>query len=93
MPLPECTSNDEGSNKSAPLVQQTFEVEPLRTPEQVRAFFETNGISMADWARARGFSVRLTRLVAAGKRRCLRGQSHQIAVELGMKRGVNPDCT
>lgn len=59
---------------------------PPRTPEQVRDYFEQSEESMADWARARGFSVVLTRMVAAGQRKCLRGQSRQIAVALGMKR-------
>ena len=36
-------------------------------------------------ARARGFSAELTRMVLLGKRKCLRGQSHQIAVALGIK--------
>lgn len=65
--------------------------EPLRTPEQVRSCFERSGISVADWARSQGFSLVLTRMVAAGKRKCLRGQSHQIAVALGMKRGDGVD--
>lgn len=60
---------------------------PLRTSEQVRALFNESGVPISDWARERGFSVVLTRMVIAGKRKCLRGQSHQIAVELGMKRG------
>lgn len=62
------------------------EVVPLRTPEQVRGYFAQSGVSIADWARARGFSVVLTRMVAAGQRKCLRGQSLQIAIALGMKR-------
>jgi gp16 family phage-associated protein len=53
----------------------------------VRAAFRENGIVIADWARERGFSVELTRMVLAGKRKCLRGQSHQIAIALGIKQG------
>lgn len=55
--------------------------------EEVRANFRAKGINVAQWARARGFSVELTRMVLAGRRKCLRGQSHQIAVELGLKSG------
>lgn len=62
--------------------------EPLRTPGQVRSYFEQSGISVADWARSKGFNLVLTRMVVAGQRKCLRGQSHQIAVALGMKRGA-----
>nr|WP_314707486.1 DNA-binding protein [uncultured Comamonas sp.] len=68
-------------------VLTALEGAPLRTSEQVRALFNESGVPISDWARERGFSVVLTRMVIAGKRKCLRGQSHQIAVELGMKRG------
>jgi gp16 family phage-associated protein len=56
-----------------------------RTAEDVRAEFRAVGVSVADWAREHGFSVELTRMVLAGQRKCLRGQSHKIAVALGMK--------
>lgn len=49
---------------------------------------KAKGVTVAEWARARGFSVELTRIVLAGKRKCLRGQSHQIAVALGAKPAV-----
>lgn len=68
-------------------VLTALEGAPLRTSEQVRALFNESGVPISDWARERGFSVVLKRMVIAGKRKCLRGQSHQIAVELGMKRG------
>ena len=54
---------------------------------QVRALFEDSGISVAEWARARGFSASLVYQVMEGRRKCLRGQSHQIAVSLGLKQG------
>ncbi|WP_111879980.1 DNA-binding protein [Paracidovorax anthurii] len=60
----------------------------LLTEEGARAMFKAKGVTVAEWARARGFSVELTRMVLAGKRKCLRGQSHQIAVALGIKPGV-----
>lgn len=55
------------------------------TEEQVRMTFIATGTTVADWARERGFSISLTRMVLAGKRKCLRGQSHEIAVALGLK--------
>lgn len=68
-----------------------FDVSPERqellTAEQVRKRFEQGGLAMSDWARAKGFNPVLVRTVIAGRRKCLRGQSHKIAVELGMKRG------
>lgn len=47
--------------------------------------FRYAGGSIADWARSRGFSVRLTYLIFRQERKCLRGQSLIIARELGMK--------
>lgn len=73
--------------KTSSLFSPLSETEPLRTPEQVRSRFERSGISVAAWARSQGFNVVLTYMVAAGQRKSLRGQSHQIAVALGMKRG------
>jgi gp16 family phage-associated protein len=63
---------------------------PLKTAEQARAWFDEQGISIAEWCRQHGFSPALTREILAGGRRraCTRGMSHQIAVMLGMKKGV-----
>lgn len=62
--------------------------QPLLTASEARAEFTRRGISIAEWARERGFSAELTRMVLQNKRKCLRGQSHQIAVALGIKRDV-----
>ena len=61
------------------------DVRVLLTEEEARAAFKARGVNTAEWARDRGFSVELTRMVLSGKRKCLRGQSHQIAVALGIK--------
>ena len=55
--------------------------------EQVRAEFRRRGQSFAEWARERGFSRQLVSAVVAGHRKCLRGDSHRIAVLLGIKEG------
>jgi gp16 family phage-associated protein len=47
--------------------------------------FRSVGGSIADWARSRGFSTRLTYSILRQERKCLRGQSLLIARELGMK--------
>lgn len=47
--------------------------------------FQKFGMSIADWARAHHFNVRLVYSVVRGERKCLRGESYQIAKELGMK--------
>lgn len=47
-----------------------------------------SGTSVSEWARVRGFSAVLVYQVLDGRRKCMRGQSHQIAVALGLKQGV-----
>lgn len=47
--------------------------------------FRQQGINLAEWAREKGFNPQLVYLVVRGDRKCLRGQSYNIAKELGMK--------
>lgn len=56
----------------------------------VRAIFEENGISVAEWARSNGFSVRTVRAVIRGELKAKRGKGHKIAVALGMKKAPEP---
>ena len=58
-----------------------------RTPEEARAWLDYQGITVAQWARENGMHDSLVREVLAGRKKCLRGMSHNIAVLLGMKRG------
>ena len=58
-----------------------------RTPEEARAWLDYRGITIAQWAREHGVHDSLVREVLAGRKKCLRGMSHNIAVLLGMKRG------
>lgn len=60
----------------------------LRTHDEARAWLGYLGISIAQWSREHGFSDPLVREVLAGRKKCLRGQCHNIAIALGMKRGV-----
>lgn len=60
---------------------------PERTPEEARAWLDYQGITIAQWARENGMHDSLVREVLAGRKKCLRGMSHNIAVLLGMKRG------
>jgi gp16 family phage-associated protein len=60
----------------------------LLSPKQAKAAFHRRGKSVADFAREHGFSPSLVYQVMAGKRPGLRGQSHEIAVRLGIKDGV-----
>jgi gp16 family phage-associated protein len=47
--------------------------------------FHKLGVTIADWARARHFNIRLVYIILRGERKCLRGESYRIAKELGMK--------
>ena len=58
----------------------------LRTPQEARDWLSYLGITIAQWARDHSFSEPLVREVLAGRKKCLRGQSHNIAVALGMLR-------
>lgn len=60
----------------------------LRTPQEARAWLDYQGITISQWARENGVHHALVREVLAGRKKCMRGVSHNIAVLLGMKRGV-----
>lgn len=57
----------------------------------VKQIFDESGVSVAEWARTNGFSSALVYQVLEGNRKCLRGQSHQIALALGIKKGTPMD--
>lgn len=59
----------------------------IRTAEEVRADFERKGISISAWAIANGYSTNLVFEVLSGRKKAKRGQSHKIAVQLGLKVG------
>ncbi|WP_054074222.1 DNA-binding protein [Comamonas testosteroni] len=60
----------------------------LRTPAEARAWLDYQGISISQWSRENNVNHGLVREVLAGRKKCLRGMSHNIAVLLGMKEGV-----
>lgn len=55
--------------------------------KEARERFHRSGQSVVTWAQENGFTVNLVYEILNGKRKCLRGQSHQIAVRLGVKDG------
>lgn len=61
---------------------------PPKKGEEVKAEFAMRGLSISAWARNHGYSAQLVYQVLDGRKRCLRGQSHEIAVRLGMKQGI-----
>lgn len=60
----------------------------VRSGQQVIEEFQTQGVAIADWARQHGFNPSLVYQVLKGKHVPMRGESHKIAVALGMKRGT-----
>ena len=59
----------------------------LKSLDEARAMFQDTGVSKAAWARAHKVSRAVVYQVLAGKKKGVRGQSHKIAVLLGIKRG------
>lgn len=51
-----------------------------------REQFVASGTNVSEWARERGFSLKLVHSILRGDRSCRRGESHRIAVALGIKR-------
>jgi gp16 family phage-associated protein len=66
--------------------QQNYGVDPARR-EKVRHEFRSSGKSLRSWASENGFNPKIVQAVLNGNRRALRGQSHDIAVALGLKDG------
>lgn len=62
---------------------------PILDTSAAKQLFEATGTSVAEWARVRGFSAGLVYQVLEGQRKCMRGQSHRIAIALGLKQGMN----
>ena len=61
------------------------------TSNIVKKAFARHGLSVSGWARENGFSQALVYQVLSGKRQPIRGESHRIAVALGLKEGVVGD--
>ena len=59
----------------------------IRTTEEIRQEFAVRGIAISDWARQMGYSPGLVHQVLSGRLKCIRGQSHDVAITLGLKKG------
>jgi len=57
----------------------------VKTPGDVLRSLRENGVSIAEWSAQNGFKAKLVYAVLQGGRKCLRGQSHLIALRLGLK--------
>lgn len=60
----------------------------LKTPQEVREEFNRAGKPINSWAEDNGFKPSLVYEVLSGRKKCIRGKSHKIAVLLGMKLGI-----
>lgn len=58
--------------------------------DAVKRQFYDEGVSVVDWARQHGFDVHLVYGVLSGRSRASRGESHRIAVALGLKSPRSP---
>lgn len=56
--------------------------------EKARLQFAARGESIAQWARDRGYKPIMVTGVLNGRYACLRGSTHKIAVDLGLKKNV-----
>ena len=63
----------------------------LRTPDEAKAWLSYQGITVSQWARDNHVNPSLVYEILAGRKKCLRGMSHNIAVKLGMKAGLITD--
>ena len=60
---------------------------PVLTGEEAKADFIRKGVSISAWAKEHGFNRTLVHSVLTGERPCRFGQSHKVAVLLGIKEG------
>lgn len=83
------TATNNNFNALAGLVTQlSSAAEPqLKTPDEARAALQAKGISITQWAVANKFSPNLVFEVLGGRKKCVRGQAHEIAIKLGLKSG------
>lgn len=59
-----------------------------RTPAQAKAWLDEQGKSIKDFAEEKGLDKATTYQVLAGTKKGRRGESHRVAVALGIKEGV-----
>lgn len=57
----------------------------VRTLQEAQQWFVDQGMAVSAWAQSHGFTTPLVYAVLHGRRKCLRRQSHRIAVALGLK--------
>lgn len=58
---------------------------PMERFAEAREWFAAHGVSISDWASQHNVDRTVLYAVLSGRRRCLRGEGHRIAVLLGLK--------
>jgi gp16 family phage-associated protein len=57
----------------------------IKSLDEVKKLFDENGVSVARWAKNKGFSVPLVYSVLNGRNPARRGESFKIGVALGLR--------
>lgn len=57
----------------------------MPNPKELRAWFETEGLSISQWASNHGFKPREVYALLSGKTTGVRGRAHKVAVALGLR--------
>jgi gp16 family phage-associated protein len=65
----------------------------IRTAAQAKAWLEQQGKSVQEFARENNVDPATTYQILSGRKKGRRGESHKVAVLLGMKVGVIPATT
>ena len=55
------------------------------TPQQVKAKFQEQGVSIAQWSEQNGVNRDIVYRILNGRSVGLRGKTHEVAVKLGIK--------
>lgn len=62
----------------------------IRTAAQAKAWLEQQGKSVQEFARENSIDPNTTYQILSGRKKGMRGESHKVAVLLGMKNGLLP---
>jgi len=65
----------------------------LLTPKEARAKLEEQGLSIARWAKSHGLNPNTVSDLLNGRKKGVRGESHNAAVLLGLKHGKVASAT
>jgi gp16 family phage-associated protein len=76
--------HQQGNQDAHDLSSVPLQGQPMSAADALRRMHD-DGVTIKTWAESHGFQSSIVYSVLSGRRKCLRGQSHQIAVALGLK--------